>query len=622
MIFLFVLVIVFIFYLIPTEEVVVVKDNSVLKIEFKDPILDRTSENPFSDIDFFNSSNEGSVEFKDILDNIEKAKNDDKIKGIYLNFSSVNAGFSQIEEIRNKLLDFKESGKFIYSYADSYSQSAYYLASVSDKIALNPEGIIELKGLSAEIMFYKGLMDKLGIEAQIIRHGKFKGAVEPFMYNQMSNENREQIEKLLNSISDYMIDGIATEREGITSEEIHKMINNMYLSSARKCLESGIIDKIAYQDQILSDLEDKSEHEITLTDYMKVKNPKTSVSDNKIAIIYATGEINTGKGSYNTIGSETTVEAIREASEDENVKAIVLRVNSPGGSALASEIIWREINLAKQKKKVVVSMGDYAASGGYYIACAADSIVANPTTLTGSIGVFGMIPNLQKLYKNKLGISIDTVNTNKHADMGMNRALTKFEEDKIQKSVVDIYTTFITHVGEGRNMSTAAVDEIGQGRVWTGYDAKDIGLIDTYGGLEKAVEIAVYLAEIEDYRIISLPKKKDPFAELALKFGGETSISDLVMLKLGLKTELTNPIENLLKRDKIQYSGLVHLNTFCNISPKFTFPYSDKIIILDVNDERSPQSTSKYCEKIRLDICRKGIVMNNFASFSVLEKLK
>ena len=189
---------------------------------------------------------------------------------------------------------------------------------------------------------------------------------------------------------------------------------------------------------------------------------------------------------------------------------------------------------------------------GYYIACAADSIVANPTTLTGSIGVFGMIPNLQKLYKNKLGISIDTVNTNKHADMGMNRALTKFEKDKIQKSVVDIYTTFITHVGEGRNMSTTAVDEIGQGRVWTGYDAKDIGLIDTYGGLEKAVEIAVYLAEIEDYRIISLPKKKDPFAELALKFGGETSISDLVMLKLGLKTELTNPIENLLKRDKIQ----------------------------------------------------------------------
>jgi protease-4 len=315
----------------------------------------------------------------------------------------VNAGFSQIEEIRNKLLDFKKSGKFIWSYADSYSQTAYYLASVSDKIALNPEGIIELKGLSAGIIFYKGLMDKLGIEAQIIRpsNNKFKSAVEPFIKNKMSLENREQMEKLLNSITDYMIAGIATEREGITSEEIHKMINNMDLSSASKCLENRIIDEIIYEDEILADLEDKSEHEITLTDYMKVKNPKTSVSNNKIAVIYATGGINTGKGSYNTIGSETTVKAIRKASEDENVKAIVLRVNSPGGSALASEIIWREVNLAKQKKKVVVSMGNYAASGGYYIACNADRIFANNSTITGSIGVFGVVPNNQKFLNEK-----------------------------------------------------------------------------------------------------------------------------------------------------------------------------------------------------------------------------
>ena len=329
------------------EQVIIVKDNSVLKIEFNDQILDRISGNPFDDINLLDFSTEGSVEFKDILDNIEKAKNDDKIKGIYLNFSSVNAGFSQIEEIRNKLLEFKENGKFIYSYADSYNQSAYYLASVSDKIALNPEGIIELKGLSIGVMFYIGLMDKLGIEAQIIRHGKFKGAVEPFMYNQMSNENREQLEKFVNSLSDYMIDGIATAREGISSEEIHIMINNMDLSSSIKCLDRKIIDEIFYEDEFLSVLEDLSDNEITLTDYMKVKNPKTSVSNNKIAIIYATGAINTGKGSYNTIGSETTVEAIREASKDVNVKAIVLRVNSPGGSALASEIIWREINLAK-----------------------------------------------------------------------------------------------------------------------------------------------------------------------------------------------------------------------------------------------------------------------------------
>ena len=551
MIFLFVLVIVFIFYLIPKEEVVVVKDNSVLKIEFKDPILDRTSDNPFSDIDLLNSSTEGSVEFKDILDNIEKAKNDDKIKGIYLNFSSVNAGFSQIEEIRNKLLDFKESGKFIYSYADSYSQPAYYLASVSDKIAVNPEGIIELKGLSAEIMFYKGLMDKLGIEAQIIRHGKFKGAVEPFMYNQMSNENREQIEKLLNSISDYMIDGIATEREGINSEEIHKMINNMYLSSARKCLESGIIDKIAYQDQILSDLEDKSEHEITLTDYMKVKNPKTSVSDNKIAIIYATGEINTGKGSYNTIGSETTVEAIREASEDENVKAIVLRVNSPGGSALASEIIWREINLAKQKKKVVVSMGDYAASGGYYIACNADKIFANNSTLTGSIGVFGIVPNTKNFLNEKLGVYIETVKTHKHSDIANGyRKLSDDELNVIQNSVEDIYETFITHVSEGRGIPVRKVDEIGQGRVWSGADALSIGLIDEIGGLEDAIASAADLSALEDYRIITLPKKTDMFEELIESFSAKQNI--VLPDFLGISEKMINQLEFLNSKEKIQ----------------------------------------------------------------------
>lgn len=551
MIFLFILIIVFIFYLIPQEEVVGVKDNSVLKIEFKDPILDRTSDNPFSDIDLLNSSTEGSVEFKDILDNIEKAKNDDKIKGIYLNFSSVNAGFSQIEEIRNKLLDFKESGKFIYSYADSYSQSDYYLASVSDKIALNPEGIIELKGLSAEIMFYKGLMDKLGIEAQIIRHGKFKGAVEPFMYNQMSNENREQIEKLLNSISDYMIDGIATEREGITSEEIHKMINNMYLSSARKCLESGIIDKIAYQDQIFSDLEDKSEHEITLTDYMKAKNSKTSVSDNKIAIIYATGEINTGKGSYNTIGSETTVEAIREASEDENVKAIVLRVNSPGGSALASEIIWREINLAKQKKKVVVSMGDYAASGGYYIACNADKIFANNSTLTGSIGVFGIVPNTKNFLNEKLGVYIETVKTHKHSDIANGyRKLSDDELNVIQNSVEDIYETFITHVSEGRGIPVRKVDEIGQGRVWSGADALSIGLIDEIGGLEDAIASAADLSDLEDYRIITLPKKTDMFEEFIESFSAKQNI--VLPNFLGISEKMINQLEFLNSKEKIQ----------------------------------------------------------------------
>ncbi len=541
--------------IISSEDEVKVKENSILKIDLANTsVVERSSENPFDGLSL-SGDVASTIELKQVLDNIEKAKLDDNIKVIYINTSYVSAGISQIEEIRNKLLEFKQTGKPIIAYSEVYNQAAYYLSSVANKVYLNPEGVVELKGLSAGFMFYKGLLEKLDIEVQIIRHGKFKSAVEPFMLDKMSDANREQMQLLLNSFADNLFDSIASQR-GMTLSDIHNHANNLSLENAKSCLDLHYVDALLYQDQVDDSLLVISKSEklnfISLNKYSNVKVEKKEISRNKIAIIYATGEINSGKGDVKSIGSETTAKAIKTAREDKNVKAIVLRVNSPGGSALASDVIWRETVLAKEEKPLIVSMGDYAASGGYYIACAADSIVANPTTLTGSIGVFGMIPNLQKLYKNKLGISIDTVNTNKHADMGMNRALTKFEEDKIQKSVVDIYTTFITHVGEGRNMSTTAVDEIGQGRVWTGYDAKDIGLIDTYGGLEKAIEIAVYLAEIEDYRIISLPKKKDPFAELAQKFGGETSISDLVMLKLGLKTELTNPIENLLKRDKIQ----------------------------------------------------------------------
>ena len=541
--------------IISSEDEVKVKENSILKIDLANTsVVERSSENPFDGLSL-SGDVASTIELKQVLDNIEKAKLDDNIKAIYINTSYVSAGISQIEEIRNKLLEFKQIGKPIIAYSEVYNQAAYYLSSVANKVYLNPEGVVELKGLSAGFIFYKGLLEKLDIEVQIIRHGKFKSAVEPFMLDKMSDANREQMQLLLNSFADNLFDSIASQR-GMTLSDIHNHANNLSLENAKSCLDLHYVDALLYQDQVDDSLLVISKSEklnfISLNKYSNVKVEKKEISRNKIAIIYATGEINSGEGDEKSIGSETTAKAIKTAREDKNVKAIVLRVNSPGGSALASDVIWRETVLAKEEKPLIVSMGDYAASGGYYIACAADSIVANPTTLTGSIGVFGMIPNLQKLYKNKLGISIDTVNTNKHADMGMNRALTKFEEDKIQKSVVDIYTTFITHVGEGRNMSTTAVDEIGQGRVWTGYDAKDIGLIDTYGGLEKAIEIAVYLAEIEDYRIISLPKKKDPFAELAQKFGGETSISDLVMLKLGLKTELTNPIENLLKRDKIQ----------------------------------------------------------------------
>ena len=537
------------------DKEVTVKENSILKINLAElSVVERTSENPFEGLNFSGDLPK-TIELKQVLDNIEKAKTDENIKAIYINTPYVSAGISQIEEIRNKLLEFKQTGKPIIAYSEVYNQAAYYLSSVANKVYLNPEGIVEIKGLSASIMFYKGLLDKLDIDVQIIRHGKFKGAVEPFILDKMSKENREQIQLLLNSVADNIMDSIANQR-GLTLSEIQKHADNLSLENAKSCLNLNYVDALLYQDQLEDTLKALAGSEklsiITLSKYTHTKGNKKEISRNKIAIIYATGEINSGKGDEKSIGSISTSAAIKKAREDKNVKAIVLRINSPGGSALASDVIWRETILAKAEKPLVVSMGDLAASGGYYIACVADSIVANPTTLTGSIGVFGMVPNLQRFYKNKLGITFDTVNTSNYADMGINRPLSNFERNKIQKSVEDIYSTFITHVSEGRNMSTEAVDEIGQGRIWTGYDAKDIGLIDTYGGLEKAIDIAAFLAKVEDYRIISLPKKKNPFEELSLKLGGKASISDLILSKFGFTTQMTEPIEELLKGDRIQ----------------------------------------------------------------------
>ncbi len=537
------------------DKEVTVKENSILKINLAElSVVERTSENPFEGLNFSGDLPK-TIELKQVLDNIEKAKTDENIKAIYINTPYVSAGISQIEEIRNKLLEFKQTGKPIIAYSEVYNQAAYYLSSVANKVYLNPEGIVEIKGLSASIMFYKGLLDKLDIDVQIIRHGKFKGAVEPFILDKMSKENREQIQLLLNSVADNIMDSIANQR-GLTLSEIQKHADNLSLENAKSCLNLNYVDALLYQDQLEDILKALAGSEklsiITLSKYTHTKGNKKEISRNKIAIIYATGEINSGKGDEKSIGSISTSAAIKKAREDKNVKAIVLRINSPGGSALASDVIWRETILAKAEKPLVVSMGDLAASGGYYIACVADSIVANPTTLTGSIGVFGMVPNLQRFYKNKLGITFDTVNTSNYADMGINRPLSNFERNKIQKGVEDIYSTFITHVSEGRNMSTEAVDEIGQGRIWTGYDAKDIGLIDTYGGLEKAIDIAAFLAKVEDYRIISLPKKKNPFEELSLKLGGKASISDLILSKFGFTTQMTEPIEELLKGDRIQ----------------------------------------------------------------------
>lgn len=533
-----------------------IEPNTILKIDFKNPIVERKSTNPLDEISLTNSEQKKTIELKQVLDNIEKAKNDDNIQAIYLNASTINAGLSQTEEIRNKLLDFKSSGKKIIAYAEWYSQKSYYLSSLANKLYLNPEGIVELSGFSANIMFFKGLLEKLNIEMQIIRHGKFKSAVEPFIAESMSQENREQTKLYLSDLANNIFDSISSQRN-LRLKDVEKYINQLALNTAENCKELGFVDDLMYEDQVETSLKSITETEelnfISLKKYSNVKSEnKKKISRDKIAIIYATGEISSGKGDYDKIGSITTAKAIKNAREDEKVKAIVLRINSPGGSALASDVIWRETILTKGIKPIVVSMGDVAASGGYYIACAADSIVANPTTITGSIGVFGMIPNMQPFYKKTLGITIDTVNTHKYSDIGsFNRGLTNFEKAKIQESVEKIYDTFISNVAEGRKIAKEEIDQIGQGRVWSGYNAKQIGLIDVFGGLEKAIKIAADLAKLTNYRTISLPKEKNSFEEILKDISSKTS-AQFILKNLGIHESDFEAIENLLDNDYIQ----------------------------------------------------------------------
>ena len=529
--------------------------NTILKIDLSTQVVERASSNPLSDLDLLNPEPKKQLELKTILDNIEKAKFDDNIIAIYINSPFVNAGLSQTEEIRNKLLEFKKTGKPIIAYSEVYSIKNYFLASVADKIYMNPLGVIDHKGLSATVMFFKGLLEKLNIDLQIFRLGKFKSAIEPFTLDKMSNENREQLKLMLNSINDNIMDSISSQRQ-IPFEVVKKHANQLTLNSAEICLEKGYVDHLIYEDQVEDSLIAIGTNEklktISLKGYSSVKSKDKDISRNKIAIVYATGEINSGKGDVASIGSKTTSAAIKKARKDKNVKAIILRVNSPGGSALASDVIWRETTLAQKEKPLVVSMGDYAASGGYYIACAADAIIANPTTLTGSIGVFGMIPNMQNFYKSNFGITVDTVKTNTYADMGTSRKLSTFEKNKIQEGVKNVYSTFISRVSDGRDITTQEVDAIGQGRVWSGYDAKDIGLVDLYGGLETAIVIAAELAEVDDYRVISLPKIEDPFTKIMNDLT-ESNLVTFFETEFNLMdTKKIKKVKDLITSDEIQ----------------------------------------------------------------------
>ena len=534
-----------------------IDDNSILKIEFSGPISDRSDNNPFKNFNPLSGQNKQGMGLVDILNGLEKAKTDDKIKGIYMHIDGVPAGMATTEEIRNALLDFKKSGKFILAYSNTYDQKAYYLSSVADSIMIHPEGGLDFRGLSASVMFLKGTLEKLEVEPQIIRHGKFKSAIEPLILDKMSDANREQTSTYLNALWNRMLDGISSARK-LSVQELNAMADQALIRNPKDALKYKLVDKLAYEDEIQASLrkrvgiEEKDKIKfVSLSKYFETPSKEEKVKE-KVAIIYASGDIVDGEGEDDNVGGDRIAAAIRKARLDEKVKAIVLRVNSPGGSALASDIMWREVVLTKKVKPVVVSMGDVAASGGYYISCAADRIFASPNTITGSIGVFGVLMNTKKLFNNKLGITIDTVRTNKFADMGASyRPLTDTERDIIQQGVEEVYQTFITHVGEGRNMPTANVDSIGQGRVWAGSDAKKIKLIDEFGGLKDAIAFAAKKAKLENYRVVGYPEQEEPFQKIMKQLGGEGEEA-IIKAQLGQHYEYYKRIQRALQIEGIQ----------------------------------------------------------------------
>jgi protease-4 len=516
------------------EKAETVSENAILHLLFDRTIVERSGKNPFENFSFGSLGTEPPIALNDLLADLKNAKTDPKIKGLYLDLQSVSAGMATLEEIRNALIDFKKSNKFIYSYSETYTQKSYYLASVSDKIYLNPAGTLEWKGLSAQIMFYKGLLDKLEISAQIFRHGRWKSAVEPFDLDKMSKDNRDQTHAYVGALWNRLVDGVSQQRK-IPVAELNRLADSLLVRTGEQAVQYKLADELRYQEEVyaalnkmLSKKETDKINFITPEAYHKaaLENKAEPISKNKIAVIYAVGQIESGEGDDKTIGSERISHAIREARLDSHVKAIVLRVNSPGGSALASDVIWHEMVLAGKAKPVIVSMGDVAASGGYYISCAARRIYAQPNTITGSIGVFGILPNIQKLLNNKLGITIDTVKTNRHSDIGsLYRPVTDEEKKYILSGIEHVYDDFKIKVGEGRKMDTAAVNLIGQGRVWSGTDAKANGLVDELGGLDDAIRFAAKEAKLEKYRIINLPKQKDPFSALFRDFATEERLA-------------------------------------------------------------------------------------------------
>ena len=531
----------------------VVQDKSVLTITLKDEVIDQSTTNKYS-FDWLSGglSMDKNLGLREVTEAIRNAAEDPKIKGISLELGgSIPTSISLLEEIRVALDEFKESGKFVYAYSNTgFSQKGYYIASVADEVYLSPIAGFDFKGLYYSIPFFKDFFDKYNIEMQVIRHGKYKSAVEPYISNKMSEANREQISAYVNATWNNILQPISVSRN-ISVEDLNKYADELAVTNPKQAKKTNFIDGIFYEDEYVALLKDATGtnadqklRKIEIEKYITVEPEKKHLENNGcIAVVYAQGQIVEGKSSQGSMGNETICQALRDAREDKKVKAVVFRVNSPGGRVDASEFILREVKLTAKEKPVIVSMGTYAASGGYYISCAAEYIFADPTTLTGSIGVFGMIPNFQKLLKNDLKINFEGVKTNKNSDYMTTvfEPMSPYQISVIQNEIEDIYDTFLSHVAEGRNMTKEQVDDIAQGRVWTGSEAIGIGLVDELGSLEDAIVYTAAKVGLNQYKIKEFPRQKDFFEELMENF------SDMMSVKVFKNTKISTFIEAMEK---------------------------------------------------------------------------
>ena len=541
----------------------IVKKNSVMMLDLNGTLVERTQEDPLGILSQLFGDESNTYGLDDILSSIQKAKENENIKGIYLQASSLGTSYASLQEIRNALLDFKESGKFVIAYADSYTQGLYYLSSAADKVLLNPKGMIEWRGIASAPLFYKDLLQKIGVEMQVFKVGTYKSAVEPFIATEMSSANREQVTAFITSIWGQVTQGISASRN-IPVDSLNVYADRMLMFyPSEESVKCGLADTLIYRNDVRNYLkklveidEDDNLPIVGLSDMMNVKkNVPKDKSGNIVAVYYASGEITDYPSSATSedgiVGSKV-IRDLRKLKDDNDVKAVVLRVNSPGGSAFASEQIWHAVKELKTKKPVIVSMGDYAASGGYYISCIADTIVAEPTTLTGSIGIFGIIPNVKGL-TDKIGLSYDVVKTNKYADFGnIMRPFNEDERSLLQMLITEGYDTFVSRCAEGRHMTKEAIEKIAEGRVWTGETAKKLGLVDELGGIDKALDIAVAKAGIEGYTVVSYPAKQDFFSSLLDTKPTNYVESQLLKSKLGEFYQQFGLLKNLQEQSMIQ----------------------------------------------------------------------